>query len=147
MNFSINYSTPAAELVESGQIQIDSFKRPDWGWMVDEALPLRPVAIHFNLEAGNGRLEKIDWDEVQSLSQATHTPFINLHLDPKQKHHPRLAVDSVKKSDIRQINNVILSDIMYVVDRFGPDRVIIENSPYRGEAGNTLRMWVDPVLI
>jgi uncharacterized protein (UPF0276 family) len=147
MYLAINYSPPAAQLVQSGQIDIDFFKTPNWEWMIDEAKNLRPVAIHYNLEAGNGRLDKVDWNEAEQLAQATGTPYFNLHLDPKQKHHPRLSVDTNTKSEIKQVFKIILSDVMVLVDRFGPEKVIVENSPYRGEPGNTLRLSVEPDLI
>lgn len=60
MQLAINYSPRAADLIRSGQIEIDYFKTPDWQWMVDEAKSLRPVAIHFSLEAGNNELKQLD---------------------------------------------------------------------------------------
>jgi hypothetical protein len=37
MYLAINYSAPAAKLVQTGKIDIDYFKTPDWEWMVAEA--------------------------------------------------------------------------------------------------------------
>jgi hypothetical protein len=37
MNLAINYSHAAARLIQSGQIDIDYFKTPDWDWLVNEA--------------------------------------------------------------------------------------------------------------
>jgi uncharacterized protein (UPF0276 family) len=147
MKLAINYSTPAAELVKSGLIHVDRFKTPNWNWMVDEAKALLPVAIHFDLEAGNGHLDEVNWDEVESLVQNTGTPFINLHLDPKQKHHRQFSVETQRKSEVKTLSESILSDISIVVGRFGPERVILENSPYRGNPGNTMRMSVEPDFI
>jgi uncharacterized protein (UPF0276 family) len=50
-------------------------------------------------------------------------------------------------SDVETVVKTILSDVMSVVKRFGPERVIIENSPYRAEQGNTMRLCVLPDLI
>ena len=58
MHLAINYSSAAAKLVQDGKINIDYFKTPDWDWMVEEAKTLRPVAVHFTLEAGNDNLER-----------------------------------------------------------------------------------------
>ena len=84
MHLAINYSPAAAKLVQAGVIEIDYFKTPDWDWMVEEAQSLRPVAVHFTLEAGNGSLGDVNWDAVEHLSQTTATPYINLHLDSRQ---------------------------------------------------------------
>ena len=144
MQLAINYSQPAADLVRSGLIQIDFFKTPDWQWMIDEAKSLRPVAVHYTLEAGNHELSQVDWNILEQLARTTKTPYINLHLDAKQRTFPWLSVNTTQKSDINQVYKIILSDVMELVERFGSDRVIIENSPYHGEAGNTLRLCVEP---
>lgn len=147
MYLAINYSPPAAQLIKSGQIDIDFFKTPDWPWMVDEAKELRPVAVHFTLEAGNNGLGQVDWKQLDHLVRITHTPYINLHLDARQKYFPWILTDTASKSDIEQVFKVILSDVMSVVEIFGTERVIVENSPYRGELGNTLRLCVEPEII
>jgi uncharacterized protein (UPF0276 family) len=147
MHLAINYSPPAAVLVQSGRINIDYFKTPNWEWMVDEAQKIRPVAVHFTLEAGNAGLGNVNWDKVEHLAQITATPYINLHLDSRQEHFTGLPVDTTEPSDVKRVFTVLRSDVMSVVERFGPERVIVENSPYRGEAGNTLRPCVEPDLI
>ena len=147
MHLAINYSPPAARLVQSGQIEVDFFKTPDWDWMVDEAKPLRPVAVHFTMEAGNGRLGRVGWNKVEQLAQLTSTPYINLHLDARQKNFPWLQVETARKSDIDHVLKIMLADVMVLVNRYGADRIVVENSPYRGQAGNTLRLCVEPDLI
>lgn len=147
MQLALNYSPPAAQLIQSGQIHIDFFKTPDWEWMIHEAQNLRPVAVHYTLEAGNHCHGQVDWNRLDQVAQITGTPFINLHLDSKQSYFPWLSVDTTHKSDIDPVIKVILSDVMMFVDRFGSDRIIIENSPYHGDIGNTLRLCVEPELI
>lgn len=147
MYLAINYSPPASHLVKTADIDVDFFKTPDWDWMVEEARQLRPVAVHFNLEAGNPGLDKVDWSRVEQLAQATKTPFINLHIDARQKHFPKLAVNTTEKTDRKKVFKAILSDVSTVMNIFGPNRVIVENSPYRAEAGNTLRPCIEPDLI
>lgn len=147
MYLAINYSPPAAQLVQSGQLHVNYFKTPDWQWLVNEAKNLRPVAVHFTLEAGNNCLNQVDWIQVEQLANSTHTPYINLHLDARQRNFPWLAIDTNTKTDNVQVLKVILSDVMRVVDLFGPEKVIIENSPYRGETGNTLRLCIEPDVI
>ncbi len=147
MNLAINYSLPAAQLVQAGCIQPDFFKTPDWEWMIDEAKMLLPVAVHFTLEAGNGGLDEVDWKKVDNLAHTTGTPYINLHLDSRQKHFPTISIDTTEESDIKQVYKVMVADVWSVVERFGAQRVIVENSPYRGGLGKTLRPCVEPDLI
>lgn len=147
MQLAINYSPAAARLVQSGQIDIDYFKTPDWEWLVNEAAQDKPVAVHFSLEAGNNNLGQVDWSLVKHLSQITRTPYINLHLDARQSYYPNLSVDTSNTSDVEKVVKIILSDVMCVVERFGPERVIIENSPYRAEEGNTMLFCVLPDLL
>jgi len=82
LNLALNYSRPAAALVAEGRIDIDYFKCPDWPDMVAEARHYRPVAVHFSLRAGKGRLHETDWALIGRLMQMTGTPFVNLHLCP-----------------------------------------------------------------
>ncbi len=147
MHLAINYSLAAAKLVKAGVIDIDYFKAPDWDWLVNDALQLKPVAVHFTLEAGNGSLKQVDWDMVSRLSQTTGTPYINLHLDARQSYYPGLRVDTVDITEVDKLYEIIASEIMGVVDRFGPEHVIVENSPYHGTDGKTMRMCVLPDMI
>ena len=147
MYLAINYSAPARLLVQSGQIEIEYFKTPDWDWMVKEAKELLPVAVHFTLEAGNDNLSRVDWSEVERISQTTGTPYINLHLDSRQIHFPDVEVDTTRASDVERVLNLLISNVMNVVERFGAERIIVENSPFRRELGNTLRPCVEPEVI
>jgi uncharacterized protein (UPF0276 family) len=147
MYLAINYSTAAAKLIQAGEINIEYFKTPDWDWMIEEAKTLRPVAVHFTLEAGNDSLGEVDWEKVRQLSQITHTPYVNLHLDARQSTYPGISVDTSNADDMKTVLNTIFADVTSVVERFGPDRVILENSPYRGEDDNTMRLCVLPEII
>jgi hypothetical protein len=117
MHLAINYSHPAAKLVQTGKINIDFFKAPDWTWLVSEAQTIRPVAVHFTLEAGNASLGHVDWKAVENLAQVTATPYINLHLDSKREHFPYLSVDTTDPADVKQVFDVLLSDVTSVVER------------------------------
>lgn len=136
MLLAINYSYPAAKLVKTGKIQIDRFKTPDWNWLIEDASKLRPVGVHFTLEAGNGTLDKVDWDAVETLAEKTSTPFINLHLDARREHYPGLPMDVHDLAEVDRIQKIMLQDVYKAVQQLGAERVIIENSPYRGEAGD-----------
>ncbi|NJD58394.1 MAG: hypothetical protein C3F13_05555 [Anaerolineales bacterium] len=147
MNLAINYSPPAARLLSAGNIRIDLFKTPDWNWLVDEALKLRPVAVHFTLDSGNGDIDGTDWEAVADLLEKTRTPFVNLHLDSRRDYYPDIPLDSTRSLDRKRITETLISDVTSVVERFGCERVIVENSPYRVEAGSTLRACVEPEII
>jgi len=147
MKLAINYSPAVRKLVQAGRIQVDYFKTPDWDWMINEATHIRPVAVHFTLDAGNNQLSQVDWEHIRQLLNLTGTPFINLHLDPRQSYYPKLSVDTVIPSDVDRLYQIMWSDVMVVVQVFGAERVIVENSPYRGETGKTMRACVEPEMI
>jgi uncharacterized protein (UPF0276 family) len=147
MYLAINYSPAAANLVQSGDITIDYFKTPDWDWIVNKASLLKPVAVHFGLEAGNGSLDQVDWDLIRHLRELTNTPYVNIHVDARQCYYPDFPVNTAKKDAVEIVTKVILSDVMALVNRFGADRVIIENSPYQGFEGNTMRLCIMPDLL
>lgn len=120
MRIAVNYSRPAADLLVSGRFEIDLFKCPDWPELVTEARRLRPVYVHFDLVAGNG-LEGIDWDAVRRLLAETETPYVNVHLAPRG-----MADDAPPG----RVAEALLRDTVVIVDRFGPERVIVENVFY-----------------
>jgi uncharacterized protein (UPF0276 family) len=147
MKLAINYSSQAAALLSQSRIQLDRFKCPDWPDMIAEANSLCPVMVHFDLKAGGRKLNNTDWEKIARLIDQTQTPYVNLHLDPTIKDYPSISVDTTDPAHREQIADVITKDVRGVVERFGAERVIIENVPYRGEQGKTLRPAVEPVLI
>jgi uncharacterized protein (UPF0276 family) len=146
MLLSINYSTQAAVLLDQHRIQLDRFKCPDWPDLVQEASQRRPVAVHFTLSAGRGKLPKKNLNRIALLAQVTGTPFINLHLEAKQSDFPEIPIDSTQASHREQILAQTLSEVELAVKRFGAKKVIVENVPYR-LAGNVLRPSVEPETI
>jgi uncharacterized protein len=152
MNLAINYSRPAAELVKANsdgvsRIQIDYFKCPDWPHLIAEARPLRPVAVHFTLSAGSGRLHTTDWELVERLAAETGTPYINLHLDPIPEDYPGMPADTPEPAQEKLVIENLMSDVWAVVERFGPERVIAENVTYYGVKGGNMRPAAEPAVI
>jgi uncharacterized protein (UPF0276 family) len=147
MNFAINYSPQAAELFRSGQIQVDRFKCPDWPWMIEEASQICPVAVHFNLTAGNGSVRDIDWDAALRLLESTSTPYLNLHLESRRRDFPNIPADSVDPAHFEQVYEQVAGDLRIVLEHIEASRVIVENVPYRGPGGKVLRPSVEPGLI
>ena len=146
MLFSINYSTQAAVLLDQRRIELDRFKCPDWPDLIREASLRRPVAVHFTLSAGRGRIFKKNLDKIAALATQTATPYINLHLESKTADFPDVPVDSTLSAHRERVLAQMLSEVILVVERFGAERVIVENVPYR-HTGNVLRPSVEPELI
>ncbi len=146
MKFSINYSTQAAVLLDQHKIELDCFKCPDWPDLIQEASQRRPVAVHFTLAAGRGKLFKKNLNKVALLAEMTGTPFINLHLEAKQADFPDIPIDSTLASHRERVLSQTLAEVDLAVKRFGAGRVIVENVPYR-LAGNVLRPSVEPEAI
>lgn len=145
MLFAINYSPEAASLVRENRILIDRFKCPDWPDMIAEAIQIRPVAVHFTLAAGRNRLPKADWKLVEHLLKMTSTPFVNLHLEPHINDFP--GIDPENPEQDERVVEQMLAEIHQVAQRFGPERVIVENVPYRGKGYKVLRPAVLPEVI
>ncbi len=136
MRFALNYSPQAAELVQTGQIDIDLFKCPAWPDMVTEAQSLRPVYIHFGLQVGSGRgqattngdKQPAAWEEIEGWLTWTDTGAVNLHLEATAAQHPDIPSGSTASEHASAIAEAYCRDVMPVTSRFGPDRVIVENN-------------------
>lgn len=144
MEFALNYSPEAADLLRAGRIAIDRFKCPDWPDMIAEASALRPPYVHFPLQAGGGAA--VDWDRVAELLERTGTPHVNLHLAPLVAGHPDIPPDTLDPAHAALLAERMVADTLAAVERFGPERVAVENIPYR-PGGRFLRPAVDPALI
>lgn len=147
MKFAINYSTQAAELLSEGQIEIDRFKCPNWPDMIHEASSYRPVAVHFGLQAGSGKLKDSNWEPISHLLAETGTPYVNLHLSPTREDYPDFPIETPEPDQFQQVVKNLIDDVRAVVEQFGAERVIAENVPYSGEAGKVLRPAVEPAVI
>lgn len=147
MLLAINYSPAAAELVSQGKIKLDRFKCPPWDWMVAEARQYLPVAVHFNLKAGSGRLSETNWGEIEAYLEQTGTPYINLHIEPEAKYYPALDPNHPDPEQSRQVIDNLLADIQVTVDHFGAGRVIVENAPYHPEDLRYVRTGMEPAII
>jgi len=146
MNFAINYSTQAALLFSQGRLRIDRFKCPDWPELIAEAGQYRPIAVHFNLNAGRGKLRGKNLESIAHIAEETSTPFINLHLELKKGDFPAIPIDSTRQADREMFFRMALSDVEIAVRRFGDDKVIVENVPYRPN-GKGLRLSVETETI
>ncbi len=134
MEFALNYSPEAADLVQAGRLEIDYFKCPNWSDIVAQASELRPVNIHFPLKIGrgvgdawNGELNQpVDWGMVEHFLSVTATPYVNLHLSIPHP-NPKIAIDDLSQSAFDLALETVMGDLMPVIRRFGAERLIIEN--------------------
>ncbi|OGO42157.1 MAG: hypothetical protein A2W36_05305 [Chloroflexi bacterium RBG_16_58_14] len=154
MELAINYSPAAAKLVKKKDLPIDRFKCPDWPWMVEEALRLKPVAVHFTLSAGSGKLHETDWELVGRLMEQTGTPYVNMHIDPLQKDFPGIPLDTRDPAHVQLVTERLVQDVGAAFERFGADKMIAENVTYYGPDNpkisthdKTLRPGVLPEVI
>lgn len=123
MKLAVNFSPQAAGLLQTGQIQFDLFKAPNWQDMVSEAISLWPVYVHFDLSVGDGRLANVDWPEVEEFLEKTGTKTVNLHVVTTPELNP------CDNSQVELWLDQIIDEVQTVCHRFGSDRVITENLP------------------
>ena len=147
MRLAINYSPAAAELVLKGAIAIDAFKVPDWPSLVAEAGKICSPAVHFSLQGGSGKLAETNWKLIDSLLANTATPYINLHLDAHKNDFPGIPLGTTAPEHREIVYERLRRDTMAVVSRYGAERVIAENVPYKAEDGEYLRPGAEPALI
>jgi uncharacterized protein (UPF0276 family) len=147
MKLAVNYSPITASFVQSNKIKLDFFKCPPWPDLIAEALPVGPVAVHFELRAGTGRLHETEWAAIEDFQAQTGTPYVNLHLAPLTGDFPGVAADTQEPADICRIVDALLDDVWAVVEHFGPEKVIAENVMYYGPHDQYLRPGMLPETI
>ena len=142
MLIALNFSHPAAELVQRGAIEIDLWKAaptPDH---------LRPIGgarayVHLPLDAGDPDFEKTDWGWFDECLAATGTPYVNVHLNARRKDFDPVEGERERSA----VRDRFLRHVGGLVERYGADRVIAENVIYRGPGGPFLEPSVLPETI
>jgi uncharacterized protein (UPF0276 family) len=135
MKLAVNYSPILAQLVEDGTVTIDVFKCPAWESVVSVAEQLLPTYVHLPLIVGKGigtawNSEKkavVAWDEVDRWLERTDTPYVNLHLETTLRDYPQIPRNSKRADHIEFLVEHALGDIAPVVERYGKERVMVEN--------------------
>lgn len=145
LSFALNYSREAAGLLRAGAIEVDRWKCPPWPDLLAEALETRPVYVHFDLNAGGGRMDEPDWDGIERLMDATDTPYVNLHLAPVHADY-ELQGDELTDSERERVIAQMTEDVGFVASRFGPERIIVENIPYRERHVRKGRRFLRPAV-
>src|ERR1700722_14993506 len=88
VEFAMNYSLAAVELLQAGKIRLDRFKTPDWPDMIADARQYLPAYVHYALNAGSDDSKTVDWPLARRLLDETNTPYVNLHLAAREKDFP-----------------------------------------------------------
>ena len=140
MNFAVNYSSEAADLLRQGKIHIDRFKCPAWPDLVATVQEACPAYVHFPLKVGRGTSDAIDaetsqpadWEKVETLLAQTDTPLINVHLALCTEDHPGVPARDITHTHIEMLMERLIRDVRAVVERFGPERVVVENDHDNG---------------
>jgi uncharacterized protein (UPF0276 family) len=127
-------------LYESGKIELDLFKVPNWDTLVDEVLPRHPLYVHFKFQAGQGDATPENIEHAAQLLERTRTPWVNTHLIP------RLS-DARDPHDADEIIDIMLRDIRPLVERFGAANVVAENIPFPERARDKSPRCVEPDVI
>jgi sugar phosphate isomerase/epimerase len=88
-----------------------------------------------------------DWGLVERLLSETITPYVNTHIDPSPERYPGLIIDNPTEAQAAEIVENTAKDLKYLVDHFGANMVIAENSPYHANKGRVIRTAVEPEVI
>jgi uncharacterized protein len=145
VEFSLNYSVEAADLLREDKIKVDRLKCADWSDMIATARELAPVYVHYPFDVGSRTGRVMDADRADAMARDTNTPFINFHIVSYDRDFPNIPRDSSEFDAI--FEERLLHDIHEAINRFGKDRVIIENIPWFGASGEFHRHSVDSQII
>jgi uncharacterized protein (UPF0276 family) len=130
MKFAINYSKPAEEFLSAGKIQFDLFKCPDWPELMDSVGSRFPMYYHFSLQAGKKKFRTTDLNQLEEWMEKTNTRNMNMHLGPDALEFDGMTDQSQSPQEVDLLYRTMLDDIAVVTDRFGADRVVLENCPW-----------------
>lgn len=147
MELSVNYSVELANLLREGKVDVDRIKCADWPDMIATARRLRPVYVHFPLDAGSTSGRSPLFAEADVLARQTETPYVNMHLVTWQRDFPDHAADSNDPELLDEVAQLMLEQVQQAAAVVRPDRLILENIPYFGPAGEFHRASVEPAVI
>jgi uncharacterized protein len=147
MELSVNYSLPLAELLKRGAIRVDRVKCADWPDMIAEARKLGRIYVHFPLDAGSPTGRPADYARADRMARETDTPYLNMHLVTWQRDFPEWPADSTDPDLLHRVTQRMNADVRAAAGVFGIERIIVENIPYFGAAGEFHRASVEPDVI
>ena len=144
MQFAINYSPQAEKLWRAGQIQVDLFKCPNWPDLVNQVAAVHKVYVHCDLYAGRGEPTDADLDQLAGWLKTTETCAINTHFAVLRS---ELAADEATTAE--SVVKRALRSVELLGERFGNDRILIENLAYPTGfwQGDLMAEAVDPAVV
>jgi uncharacterized protein (UPF0276 family) len=147
MKLSVNYSIELANLLKEGIVDVDLIKCADWPDMIATARRLKPVYVHFPLDAGSTSGRAANYAAADAMARDTGTPYVNMHLVTWHRDFPTLPADSVDADLLAQVTELMLEHVADAAAFVRPDRLILENIPYFGPKGEFHRASVEPAVI
>lgn len=123
LQFALNYSVEAIDLLERGMIEVERFKCADWPEMILAAQAHRPVYIHFSQKIGQPEpVTSERLDTIERLRDETQTPYINVHMTPSKARFD-------EHGPVAPMIAPLIDDLQPYIRRFGADAIIVENLP------------------
>lgn len=141
MQFAVNYSPASMALLENGRIEVDLLKCPAWPEVVAEVRERHRCYVHLPFRAGKGELGAVDWAQVDAMLEGTDTRYINAHLAPCASDFAGMTLLTRGGRLEQRIIDAVKRDAAALVERFGPERVILENVMW-----DPLPPWEIPAL-
>ena len=145
MELTVNYSVELADLLREGAVRIGRIKCADWPDMIAAAKELRPVYVHFPIDAGSPTGRTADFRAADAMARDTDTPYVNLHLVAYSRDFADCASD--ERALTSRVVDQMLADISAAADVVGRERLILENIPYFGPGSEFHRPSVEPAVI
>lgn len=138
MEFCLNYSDPAAELLKQGAIGMDRFKCATFPEMIAAAQEFGPVYVHFPLIVGR---EKSDWDldAIGAMRKETKTPYVNVHWAPLADEY-----ESLGSRGLAVLFERTLAQLEVLKKKFGAENVILESVMYFDPKNRFYRGAIEP---
>lgn len=134
MKLAVNYSEAMATLVRNGDAEIDLFKCPTWPDALAQASALRPAYAHLPLTIrADGKVTnseaktEVDWDALDAVIAGSQTRHINLHPDINAPALQHIPADGTDPEHIEQVADLMIECVMVAIDRYGADKVTVEN--------------------
>lgn len=124
MQFAVNYSTKAGDLVRAGKADCDLFKCPDWDGLLKAAMAVKPVYLHLDITLGRDQVHKLDFDRLRKMLAETRTPHVNCHLAGT----PQLKLGN--KTDRNKLLKQWVKEIEILKREFVGYPIVSENLPF-----------------
>lgn len=140
MKFAVNYSTPLRQLIQTGQVRVDLLKCPEWHNIVNAALEIGSVYIHFEVALGNNKVQRLNFDLIKRMMDLTGTQFLNTHLS-----NLRTEI-GMSKQKAKEVYARWQTDLEFIREKLPGTTVIAENLPWHASLPE-IEQACDPELI